>query len=173
VTSRTRWWLLAEDKHHESLALRLADKLGLVGPISVSVAPGGVGAASAWVVRQYAKHVRNIIRKRPSERVALLVLIDGDNQGVVRRKLELDTALREAGEQPRAKDEPIVFLVPTWSIETWLITPPAQTESETVKPLLREPTRAHFQQAVARLVSNGAGELPSLIDGSAELRRIA
>ncbi len=169
-----RWWLLAEDKQHERFALALAPRLRLKDrPIQVFVAPSGRGAGSAWVRQNYARLARTTVRKRPGERVALIVMVDGDNVGVQRRKGELDAALRDASEPSRSAHEPIVILVPTWSIETWLLMPPASTELQSFKEQLREPTHAHLEQAVTRLLQPSIDELASLRDGHGELRRIA
>ncbi len=46
---------------------------------------------------------------------------DGDNVGLLSRKADLDRALGEAGLNGRQRNEVIVTLVPTWSIETWLL----------------------------------------------------
>jgi len=99
-------------------------------------------------------------------------MIDGDNQGVAKRKLALDDALRAANESPRGHDEPVVIFVPTWSVETWLLFP-AENASESVsyRDQLREPERSRFDQAVGRLVKPGLAELPSLLDASGELSR--
>jgi len=51
----------------------------------------------------------------------LIAARDGDNIGFLSRKGDLDRALGEAGLDRRDRDELIVTLVPTWSIETWLL----------------------------------------------------
>jgi len=51
----------------------------------------------------------------------LIAVRDGDNIGLLSRKADLDRALGEAGLNRRETSELIVNLVPTWSIETWLL----------------------------------------------------
>ncbi len=169
-----RWWLLGEDPEHERLALELARRLGLnKRPVNVTIAPSGEGAASAFVLKRYAREVRATTRRRPAERVAILVMIDGDNFGVSRRKQQLDDALRDAGEPPRAPQEPIVILVPTWSIETWLLPPsPEVVETVDLKLQLRAPQTTHFEEAARRIVRPDAGEpLSSVRDATLEVTR--
>ena len=102
----------------------------------------------------------------------MIVMVDGDNLGFVRRKRELDEALATAGEALRTADEPVIVLVPTWSVETWLIVPPATLETVTFKDQLRDPLPSHYAQAVTRLVSPSRTDLPSIQDGSTELSRL-
>jgi len=87
-----RWWLLCEDKTHERFAYSVARTLGLNDrPIDVRLCERGAGSAS--VIRAYAHLVRTTVRKRPGERLAILVLVDGDNVGVQARHEKLDQAL--------------------------------------------------------------------------------
>jgi hypothetical protein len=51
----------------------------------------------------------------------LLVMTDGDRLGVLKRKSSFDAQLKAEGLRERSAQEKIVYLVPTWSIETWLI----------------------------------------------------
>ena len=166
-----RWWLLAEGKNDERFALELAARLGLNDrPVSVSITPSGAG--SAWVRRQYPGMVRTTVRKRAGERVVLIVMVDGDNLGFARRKRELDQTLADSGGALRTATEPVIVLVPTWSVETWLVIPPATLETVTFKNKLRDPLPAHYAQAVTRLVSPSPTDLPSIRDGSTELSRL-
>ncbi|MDP2276331.1 MAG: hypothetical protein Q8K32_36665 [Archangium sp.] len=170
-----RWWLLGEDPGHERLALELARSIGLnKRPVNVTIAPSGEGAASAFVLKRYAREVRATTRRRPGERVAILVMIDGDNLGLSRRKQQLDEALREAGEPTRAADEPVVILVPTWSIETWLLPQSAEvTEAVDLKPQMRDPQTKHFEEAARRIVRPDDDEpLASVRDATREVARL-
>lgn len=170
-----RWWLLGEDPEHERFALELARRLGLnKRPVNVVIAPAGAGAASAFVLKRYAHEVRVTIRRRPGERVAIIVMIDGDNVGLQKRKEQLEESLREAGEMTRQHEEPIVILVPTWSVETWLLPrSPDVVESMDMKPRMRSPQLEHFEGAARRVVTpDGDEPLVSLKDASHEVKRI-
>jgi hypothetical protein len=170
-----RWWLLAEDDRQERFALKLAPRLGLKDrPLDVQKAPDGRGAASEWVRRRYADVAKGTVRKRPSERVVLVVMIDGDNVGVSARLKMLDEALVASGQDPRGTLEPIVILVPTWSIETWLVGRlNGLSERESYKEKLRTPTATNFLQAVDRLVNLDTSEpLAALRAAHDELSRL-
>jgi hypothetical protein len=52
--------------------------------------------------------------------IAFLVVIDGDNHGVLRRRNELLKRLRDSGAEPFAANDPVAIIVPTWHIETWI-----------------------------------------------------
>lgn len=169
-----RWWLLAEDPRHERLALFVARALGLNDqPVKSWRAPSGQGSAAAWVLKQYAQRVRETTRKRPGERVALLVMIDGDNLGCSRRKQQFDESLGERREPLRAEQEPIVLLIPTWSVETWLLG--VSDESVSFKERLRpgEESPAMFQAIAARLRERRLEDVAaSLRDARTELDRL-
>lgn len=171
----TRWWLLAEDPRHERLALRVARAFGLNDqPIKAWRSPEGKGSASDWVVRQFPQRVRETTRKRPTERVALIVMIDGDNMGVAQRKRSLDESLVKSGQSIRADNEPVVVLVPTWSIETWLLG--KQDESVSFKNDLRrgDEVDEQFKAVAARLKARQVDGSPtSLQDACIELNRIS
>jgi hypothetical protein len=106
--------------------------------------------------------------------VAILVMIDGDNLGVDRRKQQLDDALRDAGEAQRGPQEPIVILVPTWSVETWLLPrSPEVVETVDLKPQLRAPQAEHFEEAARRIARPDADEpLLSVLDAIREVARL-
>lgn len=84
------------------------------------VSPRGKGAASAWVLRNYAALVRKRRSKNFQANLGLLVVIDGDNVGVTARLEELDEQLDIAGLERRRPVESIAVFIPTWSVETWL-----------------------------------------------------
>lgn len=170
-----RWWLLGEDKLHERLGLELMRELGFKRqPVKVFISPSGRGAASGWVLSQYASVARNTVRRRRGERVVLLVLIDGDNEGTRVRKAQLERALAERGEEPRSAVEPIVVLTPTWSIETWLVGfPPDLSENISFKDRVRTPSANDFSQAVVRALRPAENEpLASVRDAHEELERV-
>jgi hypothetical protein len=173
--SGIRWWLLGEDPEHERLALELARRLGLKSrPVNVVIAPGGEGAASAFVLKRYAHEVRVTTRRRPGQRVVMIVMIDGDNVGLQRRKEQLEASLREAGEPVRQAEEPIVILVPTWSVETWLLPrSPDVVETVDMKPRMRNPQLEHFEEAARRVVTPDDDEpLMGIRDAAREVERV-
>ena len=120
--------LLCEDTTTENLVHRLCDALGISWwrDVRVEVAPDARGAASGWVLARYAIKVeeyRASANAQPD--LGLLVMIDGDNEGVVQRTHALESKLAQYETKrgralPRATNERIALFVPTWSVETWL-----------------------------------------------------
>ncbi|MFO0600546.1 MAG: hypothetical protein U0228_34885 [Myxococcaceae bacterium] len=169
-----RWWLLAEDPRHERLALAIARRFGLKSePVKAMICPAGSESAFTWVLKNFPERVRNTVRRRPTERVALVVMIDGDNQGVRERKRQLAAELAAAGETPRTAAEAIVLLVPTWSVETWLLR--AADESQSFKNQLRhsDDVKATYESVATVLREGPAPRVPpSLDDAADELKRL-
>jgi hypothetical protein len=162
-----RWWLLAEDQRHHRLALRLAVRLKLTTLIRAEVAPKGGGSAAAWVLARCNQVAARTTRKRQGQRVALIIMIDADHVGLIGRKRELDERLH------RTSAEPIVFLVPAWSIETWLLGAAATTEVESLKHLYRDEKAADFEAVAARIHRlSDAEPLASVRDAHGETRRV-
>jgi hypothetical protein len=50
----------------------------------------------------------------------LIVMRDGDAQGVDARIKELMAACQAQGVEPRKDDDTVAIFIPTWNIETWL-----------------------------------------------------
>jgi hypothetical protein len=86
--------------------------------IRVEKAPGGRGAGEQFVRERYPRELK-AHRSRPVSQ-ALVVLIDGDSEGLSARLRQLDEACREADVAVRARHEAVAIFIPTWNIETWL-----------------------------------------------------
>lgn len=130
-----RLTVLCEDRQHERFMRGVLEGLGCLRTTFV-VAPSGRGAAENWVAVQYAMEVRKFRSARNHQNIGLVCMRDGDRVGLVARKLELDERLQQSGYQKRQTDECIVNLVPSWSIETWLLFLSGQrslTEDEPLK----------------------------------------
>ncbi len=142
------------------------------------VAPRGMGAAEAWVLRRYPVKVRWLRSKRHQKGLRLVVHRDGDRVGTVRRKQEFDSSLAAEELAERGQDEAIALLVPTWSIETWLLVLLGhdgvdETRSMKAEFGRRSSCERDDLRAAARAWSSEFGaDLPSLIDGRTELQRI-
>lgn len=109
--------LLCEDALQETLLRRfLVKKLQFQDhQIRAVPRPVGQGAAEAFVRRSFRKEVHAYRKTRNRLRIGLLVVIDGDQPGLERRRNWL---LKDC---PRRRAEAIAVLVPTWSIETWIL----------------------------------------------------
>ena len=113
--------LLCEDTQHETFGRRFLEKAGWAKRhIRVERAPKGGGSAEQFILKRFPEELAEYRRRKHRVSVALLVMVDGDNQGVVRRVGELDTACRERNIPCRDPGEHVLVFVPTWRIETWL-----------------------------------------------------
>jgi hypothetical protein len=72
------------------------------------------------VLDRYPAAVKRWRAESHDANVGLLVLVDGDEQGLVQRRRQLEQKLREAGMAPIAPSDPVAIFVPTWHIETWI-----------------------------------------------------
>lgn len=109
--------LLCEDSQHEVFVRRFLKRRGLaLGHLRVGKCPGG--SAEQFVRKRYPVELATMRTRRA--RSVLIVVVDGDSEGVQRRRGALAAACREAGIEDRASAESVVVLVPTWNIETWL-----------------------------------------------------
>ncbi|UQA56242.1 hypothetical protein [Polyangium aurulentum] len=66
------------------------------------------------------KAVKRWRAERHDANVGLLVVIDGDEQGLARRRQELAKKLKDADMAPIAPSDPVAIVVPCWHIETWI-----------------------------------------------------
>jgi hypothetical protein len=110
---------ICEDKGHQSFLARLFGRLH-ISPVRIIVKPNP-GSAEQWVREQLPKEA-TAHRSRAGHQANLLLVVmtDGDRFGFRDRKASLDTALVRANLPERRAHERILYLVPTWSIETWL-----------------------------------------------------
>jgi hypothetical protein len=187
VSDRAQFVILAEDLQAQVFARRALLERG-ANPRRIRAVPlpskTGGGAGHAYVVARYASEVK--ARRKQHAATALLVHIDADNMTIVDRHRQLAAALAAAGEERRVSDEPIAELVPRRNIETWIyalddelaarIEPPL--DETTAYPKLDYESDCAMAAAVfARHARDHtdpdrAGEVPSLLDGLEELRRL-
>ncbi|TMQ10285.1 MAG: hypothetical protein E6J90_30075 [Deltaproteobacteria bacterium] len=137
--------LICEDRLTERFLSKVCQRQK-VSILHVEIAPSGKGAASAWVRRRYPEFVKMHRSKNYQRNLCLLVAIDGDNQGVSARTLELATELTGAGIEARGSGESIAVFVPTWSIETWLASLVDGRAHDEDRPLKEDSAVRHFWQ---------------------------
>jgi hypothetical protein len=167
---RERWrlQLVCEDRLTERFVRRLCEEHGIeLLRDGVHVAPSGKGAATAWVIDQYAHQVSSRRSKNFQHRLALLFVVDGDSVGVDARLRALEQRLSEQRRPPRTADEPIAVFVPTWSVETWiahLCGEPDVVESEPLKrdPRLRRLWDDDLKSSLGRAAENWAARPTTL-----------
>lgn len=179
---RTQVVLLCEDAEQRRFFEALCKRLGFVSRIvSVVVAPPGTGAAEAWVRARFPREVRAYRAQANHLTNGLLTAVDGDSLGVTSRKVQLDEASRNAGQDPRRDDERIAVCVPTWSIETWLASlcglgPVGEGRSckkDAVFQRAKEAGTVTTKMAVDSWFAGASpGEPASLTDGRLEIERL-
>lgn len=175
--------LLVEDRRTERFFRELLDCLGFdKRKFRIIPLPNGKGDARVWVRKRYPSEVRMLRQKRHQQQLCLIAVRDGDNTSVALRKADLDSALRDAGLEPRQKGERLATPVPTWSIETWLLAllgddTVGETEKQKQNFENHYPGKKDRQalRAAAQAWSSKADKVPSvpsLADGKAEMKRI-
>jgi hypothetical protein len=112
--------LICEDSQHEAFVRRFLEKAGwMTRRLRVERAPPGKGSAEQFVRERFPAELKayRIHRNRVAQGV--IVMIDGDVQGIASRHMQLDKACENHGLPPRSHDEHVGVFVPTWNIETW------------------------------------------------------
>jgi hypothetical protein len=138
--SPVRVMLLVEDKALERFSREILIAAGVDRrAIRVEPYPIGRGDAKDWVDAALPAKVRELRSRRHQRDIALLAATDADNQTVAQRVRRLDESLADAGLEPRDATERIAFLVPKWSIDTWLLHYAGDTrhEDESLKDAIR------------------------------------
>ena len=119
--------ILCEDTQHESFLLRFLERMGWPRRgMRVEKAPPGEGSAEQFIRKRFPLELE-AHRSRPV-RQALVVMWDGDNQGLAARLRTLDQACTDHQINPRAANERVAVFVPTWNLESWL----AYLDGETI-----------------------------------------
>ena len=174
MTDRIRGRLICEDRRQEAFFRHLLEPI-FRNRLDVRISPSGDGAASAWVVKQYPVHVREWVRRRPTERIALVTVVDGDNIGTAGRVIELAQALTSANESARTPTERIAICVPTWSVETWLLHlggTPNISESVSLKVQYERGGQGDLASLADALRDAKTSPLPSMQAAITELVRV-
>lgn len=179
-----RGTVLVEDRRTERFFRELLVRLGFdKRKLTFRTAPKGKGDAKAWVraQSQYPYEVR-LLRQKKYQRLSLVAVRDGDNDGLAKRKIDLDSALRDAGLDPRQEAERIATPVPTWSIETWLLallgddtieeTASRKQDFEHRYPGKAERAALHDAAEAWRSRVDQVPSVPSLADSKTEMSRI-
>jgi hypothetical protein len=120
-SGRRRLHALCEDSLHQRFVESLADRWG-IGPRQrrIDASPAARGSASQYVLDHYPAAVKRWRAESHDENVGLLVVVDGDELGLARRRRQLEQKLRDVDMAPIAASDPVAIFVPTWHIETWI-----------------------------------------------------
>jgi hypothetical protein len=159
VSRRVQLVIVCEDNQQEAFLRRTLEGLGWERRgMRVEKAPGGHGSGEQFVRERYPRELK-VHRSRPVSQ-ALVVMMDGDSQGVMARLNQLNDACEEAGIPKRASRERVAVFVPTWNIETWLAYLRGEQVDEARSNYPRLPRERDCQEQVDELVRMcHAGEL--------------
>lgn len=132
MSRRAQLVLLCEDDQHEAFARRFLKKAGWHGrQLRVEKSPRGRGSAAQFIRERFPIELSAYRAYRHRVARGLIVLVDGDRQGVQGRYAELTKSCEGKGIQPPAPDEQVAIIVPTWNVETWLAYLDGATVDET------------------------------------------
>lgn len=167
--------LLCEDAQHEAFVRRFLRRRGLATRhLRVEKCPGG--SAEQFVRKRYP--IELAAMRTLSAKSVLIVVIDGDAEGVQRRRGALAAACREAGIADRTAAESVVVLVPTWNVETWFAYAAGESVEETKRDyphLARESDCQPHVEALAAMCEQRRLRMPappSLQDACDEYDRL-
>lgn len=182
--SETRITVVVEDRRTERFVRRLLESLGTHSrKIFFRIAPAGEGSAAEWVLKQTPHTFRTLRGFRPGTNVAALMVCDGDNVGPPGRWRRINAELQAAGLSARAPADRIAILVPTWSIESWLLQLLGTSNVDELQSdagghawkHVYERVWGHDERGAAKMAalswSTVAGTA-SLVDGRSELARL-
>ncbi len=108
---------MCEDKQQEVFARYFLQKRGFKArDIIYRELPDGKKSGEQSVREKYSDEVKAYRSKANHLSIGLVVLIDADNNSVIKKFQELDALL----EKPRKPNEAIAIFVPKRNIETWI-----------------------------------------------------
>lgn len=129
---RVQLVLLCEDAQHEAFCRRFLNAVGWeTRALRVERAPHGRGDAVQFVVGRFPVELQ--ARRSRFAAGALVVMVDGDNEGVADRIHRLGASCDDAGVGRRTDAEAVAIFVPTRRIETWLAYLDGQTVDESLE----------------------------------------
>ena len=123
--------VLCEDRQHESFVRRFLREIGWnTRSLRIARSPSGRGSAEQYVHERFPAELQ-AVRSKGGERAYLIVIVDGDNQGVSGRRASLEEACVRQQKHPPQDSDHVLVCVPTWTIETWFSYLGGETVDET------------------------------------------
>lgn len=144
--------LLCEDQQHEVFLRRFLQKMGWTHRnMTVVLSPSGKGSAEQFVRKRFVKELAEYRRARNRVSVTLVVMIDGDQKGPAKRRIELKDACQEQNVAFLKSEERVLIAVPTWRIETWFAYLDGKDVDETKRDYQRLPRPRECRRHVDKL----------------------
>lgn len=120
MSRNVRIVILCEDQQHEVFLRRFFKNMGwTLRDLRLESSPSGRGSAEQFARERFPLELKDL-RARGGEQVYLVVMVDGDAEGVGARKNSLNEACKKQGVPPPRDTDRVLVCVPTWNIETWL-----------------------------------------------------
>jgi hypothetical protein len=142
MSKGARFVILGEDTQHLVFARRFLIEIGLANNREITVLPtaAGQGSGEQWVRERFPAELKAVRRRSTSQRVALLVLIDGDTQTPAERNQQLSKACVARAIAPPNPTDPVAVFVPRRNIDTWIrfLAGTAVNETDSYRALDRE-----------------------------------
>lgn len=113
--------LLCEDKQHERFARTFLRKRGVESRRIRSLIHNGNGDAKQWICAQFPNELKAYRAQANHLNNLLIVVTDVDNRTVQERAETLNQACRDCGLPIRRDGERVMFVLPKWAIETWIL----------------------------------------------------
>jgi hypothetical protein len=152
VSREVRLILICEDRQHEVFARRFLEQAGWsTRRLRVEIAPRGRGSAVQFVLERFPIELSAYRSKRNHVDQAVVVMLDGDAQGVATRLRQIADACQAKGVAPLQSGERVGIFVPTWNIETWLAYLDGESVDENRKDYTRLARQRECQSHVDRL----------------------
>ncbi len=111
--------LLCEDRQQSAFMIRFFSTMGW-NRRRIRVLPFANMSGEQHVRLNFPKELEAYRKRKNKVRCGLAVMIDGDNQGVVKRIRQLDDECKRHEVEIRNNDEAVAIFVPTWHIESWI-----------------------------------------------------
>ena len=112
--------ILCEDLQHEVFIRRFLRKQGWQRrQLRVERSAAGSGSAEQFVREQFPCELESYRSRRGYSQQALIVMIDGNSEGMHAKLRALDESCLSSGIPVRTSKDRVAIFVPTWRIETW------------------------------------------------------
>jgi hypothetical protein len=177
--------VLCEDDAHEAFLRAYLDSRGHNRRrLRVVKAAKGRGSAEQFVRERYLDEVIEFRRRAARVSEALFVMTDADALTSNQRRQTLHDTLGVASQAPRGPEERIVLLVPKRSVETWVMRlggHRVNEDTDYASRVAQADQASNQRKAAARKLHDHCGrtgglkeadELPSLVEGCGELKRL-
>lgn len=161
--SNYSWKILAEDRSQYYFIEGWLKKLKVGNIESYGDLPVD-GCGKAYVLKKYPDALENIRALSSYRKVALVVVVDADNE-------QVENLLRK---MPCATNDPVFFVIPKWSLETWIrfMSNPDDPKANDESSSCRE--TYHYSTKFGREGRNLAGwDFKRILAGPASLKACA